>query len=260
MNEDKTASAASAQGEARQARHQLDRTLAEIEQRLSPRRLIDEGIDHLRSSGGTEYLASLGNAAKRDPIPLALVGVGIAWLMMSSRRGAPDDSAGVTSPLGNGVASNGHDTDPGLGGAVAGLSDKMSQTRQKISGSVHSAVDRTREMGDVARQQAQRVRGGFDTMVNEQPLALGVIGLAVGVAMAAAAPRTQREDRLMGGASDKLGKDVKAAGREQVDKVEAAAAEAAATESVQDTPHAAANGASSVATPTPRAQDDAWRR
>jgi hypothetical protein len=48
---------------------------------MSPGQLIDEVLDYVKSSGGGEYAANLGNAVKANPIPMALMGVSMAWLM-----------------------------------------------------------------------------------------------------------------------------------------------------------------------------------
>ena len=257
MNHDNDRSAAQIQDDVKHSRSQLDQTLSQIEQRLAPGRLMEDGLDYLRHNGATEYVANLGDAAKRDPVPLALVGVGIAWLMLSSRRGASNGSTGLsTNALSRGIGSTVtgvKDAGSSVKGTVSDLGDKLSQTKRSLSETAQSAMDRTREIGDAARQGAERVRGSYDYLVNEQPLALGAIGLALGVAIAAAAPRTRQEDRLMGDASDRIGDDVKAAGREQLDKVKhaAASAEDAARESLGTGSTSAAPTPSPTPTPTP---------
>ena len=64
-------------------------------------------------------------------------------------------------------------------------------------------------------------------MLREQPLALGAIGLAVGAAVAAAVPRTSREDEWMGAASDRVTEQAKELGKEQLDKARQMASESA---------------------------------
>jgi hypothetical protein len=55
-------------------------------------------------------------------------------------------------------------------------------------------------------------------MMREQPLALGAIGLAVGAFFAAMAPRTHKEDELMGEASDRLADQAKQIGTEKLEQ------------------------------------------
>lgn len=67
-------------------RARIEEQLHAIEKRLSPGQLIDELIDYTRKSGGVEYLGNLGKAVKTNPIPTALMGVSMAWLMATSTR------------------------------------------------------------------------------------------------------------------------------------------------------------------------------
>lgn len=236
MNGNDDRSAAQIQDELKRTRGELDGTLSALERRLAPGQLMEDGLHYLRTNGATEYVANLGEAAKRDPIPLALVGVGLAWLMMSSRRvdGTASGSAGTVSST---VTSAGSSLEEAasaasdrvsqvvssVGSKVADIKEKVSKTTQKVSNAVQSARDRSRQVGDSAGRAAGHVRGSYAYLRDEQPLALGAIGLAVGAALAAAAPRTRQEDQLMGETSDRLAEEAKATGREQLDKLKQAA-------------------------------------
>jgi hypothetical protein len=59
--------------------------------------------------------------------------------------------------------------------------------------------------------------------LEDQPLVLGGIGLAIGAALGAALPRTQTENRLMGEASDQIKEQVGQAASEQYDRAKHAA-------------------------------------
>ena len=235
------------QAEIDRTRGDLNETLRAIENRLNPSELFDQGVDYLRHSGAREYVVNLGAAARQDPLPLALVGVGLAWLMISGRDGHRVDRVRVGSPgpsvdevrsgmrdTVSGVRDTVSGAVAGVKGAVANVRDKVSSVRgsasrttqrisdttQRLGQTAQAARDKAGQMGSVAREQADRVRSGFDRLVNEQPLALGAIGLAVGAVLAASAPRTRQEDRLMGDASDRIKDDVKQAGEEQLDRVQ----------------------------------------
>jgi ElaB/YqjD/DUF883 family membrane-anchored ribosome-binding protein len=71
-------------------RQEIDRTLSALEDRLSLRDLGDQLLHQLRAGPGS-YVGHLSSAAKQNPIPLALVGVGLGWLMLSGT----DNSSGV---------------------------------------------------------------------------------------------------------------------------------------------------------------------
>ena len=85
-------SAAEVEREVRQSRAKVERTLDQIQDRLSPGELVDQAVTYFRRSGGVEFARNLGESVKHNPMPVALVAVGLAWMMMSGRR--PDDDNG----------------------------------------------------------------------------------------------------------------------------------------------------------------------
>jgi hypothetical protein len=99
--------------------------------------------------------------------------------------------------------------------------------RDRASQAADTARQRMASAADTARQQAERVRLGVDHLVNEQPLALGAIGLAVGALLGAAMPRTRQEDRMMGATRDRLVHDAEGALREPLERATQAASAAA---------------------------------
>jgi Protein of unknown function (DUF3618). len=62
-------------------RRRIEEKIDAIQQRMSPGQMVDEVLAYTKSSGGGEYLANLGTAFKNNPIPLAMMGVSLAWLM-----------------------------------------------------------------------------------------------------------------------------------------------------------------------------------
>ncbi|NWJ27600.1 DUF3618 domain-containing protein [Rhizobium sp. RM] len=67
-------------------RRRIEERLDAIQQRMSPGQLVDEILSYARSSGGGEYTSNLSAAVKNNPIPMALVGVGLAWLMAGPKN------------------------------------------------------------------------------------------------------------------------------------------------------------------------------
>lgn len=239
----------------------MDATLKSIEERLTPGELVDQGIDYLRGSGAPEFVQNLGGSVKANPLPVALVGIGLAWLMAAGRR--------------PGEVSYSSSTGPSLGerakGMMGRVSEKMGSARDQATGSMQSARERASHLTQSARDSAssltqsaresasslthgardrasqftqgarerasnlsqsaqhryEQARGGVEYLVREQPLALGAIGLAIGALLAAAAPRTREEDRIMGEARDKLADRAAEAGKEQLHKAEQVASSAA---------------------------------
>lgn len=62
-------------------RQRIEERLDAIQQRMSPGQLIDEALAYVKTSGGGEYASNISAAVKNNPIPIALMGVSLAWLM-----------------------------------------------------------------------------------------------------------------------------------------------------------------------------------
>src|SRR5262245_48522535 len=77
--------------ETEQTRAQLEQTLGELRARMSPGQLFDQATDYFRNSSGRAYLHNLREEVVHNPVPITLIGAGIAWLALSgamSRRGS----------------------------------------------------------------------------------------------------------------------------------------------------------------------------
>jgi ElaB/YqjD/DUF883 family membrane-anchored ribosome-binding protein len=191
-------------------RSEMDHTLAAIEDKFTRERLLDRGLDYLRDSGAAQFAQNLGGAARQNPLPVALTGIGIAWLMALGRTPARRDDG----------YDAGH---PGIGTDIDSMSeragDALHSMRDRADGTMSSMADATRERWN-------RARSGLEYLVNDHPLVLGAIGLAIGAALGASAPRTRQEERLLGAASRSVGEKVREAGGEQLDKAREAVRQA----------------------------------
>ena len=198
-------------------RDEMDRTLSAIEHRLTPGQLVDQGLDYLRHSGAAEFVQNLGGTAKQNPLPIALTAIGIGWLMALGREPAqPNYGSTSSSGLREGVSA----MRDKASGAMQSASDSLASAKDRVSGSMYSMRDRAGQVTESAKHQWDRARGGVDYLVREQPLALGAIGLAVGAILAAMAPRTQKEEELMGEASRNLMEKAKETGSQQLEKAQ----------------------------------------
>lgn len=72
-------------------RRRLEDRVTEIQARLSPGQLLDEALSYARKSGGGEFVNNLGRSVQANPLPVALTGIGLAWLM----------ARGTAAPAGN---------------------------------------------------------------------------------------------------------------------------------------------------------------
>jgi hypothetical protein len=98
----------------------------------------------------------------------------------------------------------------------------MSSMKHRASEKLSSMGARARATRNTVREttseQWYRARSGLDTFVQEQPLLMGAIGLAVGAALGASAPRTRQEEQLLGEASRKVTERARDLGGEQLAK------------------------------------------
>ena len=79
-------SSAQLEREAEQTRAQLAQTLDELRERITPGQLVDQAVDYAKDSGGGLFVRNLGQQATANPLPVALIGAGVAWLMLSNGR------------------------------------------------------------------------------------------------------------------------------------------------------------------------------
>jgi hypothetical protein len=213
-------------------RAQLGNTLEELQRKLSPGEFFDQALSYVRSSGGGEFVSNLRYTVAQNPVPVGLVGFGLAWLMMSGRGGGSvgESQLGTSEPGGTsrigGMASDARARTTsaarrareGLGQARTSVERVASGGRERVHQLSHGVRENISRVSSMGRHGAVRARSGFEYLLNEQPLVLGAVGIALGAALAAGLPRTQREDELLGEARDEFLEDARAKGQEQVDK------------------------------------------
>jgi ElaB/YqjD/DUF883 family membrane-anchored ribosome-binding protein len=227
-----------------QTRANMDRTLGALERKFSPGQLLDQAMEFARENGG-EFANNLGRSVKENPVPALLTAVGIAWMVASSNRPKPsladayDDRYARDDLNASGFDDTGYEDD--AGDQKEGLTDKAQRLKASAEGSLSDAGQRAKSAAERARQklastkdtvsaglrrssgtaqlQTQRVREGFNSLLTEQPLLLGALGIAVGAAIGAVLPATEQEDRLFGSARDKALSEVKQRGTETYEQV-----------------------------------------
>src|SRR3569833_806481 len=63
-------------------RAEVSSTIDAIQSRLTPGQMMDQAFAYARTSLPADFGANLGNTVRDNPVPVALIGVGIGWLMM----------------------------------------------------------------------------------------------------------------------------------------------------------------------------------
>ena len=83
---DNTSDPASIESELDRTRSRLGGHLSELQGRLSPGQVLDDLMVYFRGSEGAAFGQSLLANVRGNPMPAALTGIGLAWLMASGSR------------------------------------------------------------------------------------------------------------------------------------------------------------------------------
>lgn len=230
-------SAAQLEREAEAARARVFDTAETIRGKMTPGQLIDEFAGLFAGGESSAMLHNLKAQVRDNPLPVTLVGAGLAWLMFGNgnlagasapsqtapRRTGNDhaaSAAGITDKVSGAVSSVGS----AISGAGESVSDLASNTAGRLSeqaGHLSSTATRlTANAGDLAAN----ARGAAQDLLQREPLALAAVGLAVGAAIGAMLPHTAVEDQQFGAYGDKLrnsAKDMVDKGLDQAQEVAA---------------------------------------
>lgn len=75
-------------------RSRLGSHLSELQDRLSPGQVLDDLMGYFRGSEGAAFGSSLLDNVRANPMPAALTGIGLAWLMAANPRAGAQPSQG----------------------------------------------------------------------------------------------------------------------------------------------------------------------
>jgi len=217
-------------GQIEATRQQMGETIDAIQERLSVANIseqVSEQVNHaVESAKAAVYQATIGKAAdllqdvgekmsrsnvlktaQSNPIPLALIGIGTAWLIVRSRSGNTGSrNGGRTRSQARGLTSAG---DSGQGkGVKSSISGAAGSAYEGVSSSVGSVY---RTAGDTAGQVYNKMgdlgstaRDQYTHYMEESPLAVGAVALALGAAVGFSLPSTRYEGELMGSTREQL--------------------------------------------------------
>ena len=235
--------------EIRETRERMGDTIEEIGERLNPSRLKEQVKENIRDTtiGRVETMAqqavervnetrrSLTNTIRENPIPAAMVGIGLGWLFFNSRQqgasggssryaGRAERSRGdiSTRAYTAGTEFSGPYAEPSAafgasegvtesGGGIGGVADTVKETAGELADRAQNVAGTVAEQ---TRAQTRRVQDQF----YESPLAIGAATLALGLASGLAAPATRKEAELFGDARDKLVDRVRDVARDTTEK------------------------------------------
>jgi hypothetical protein len=246
-------------GDIEETRAQMSQTIDEIQDRISPQRLVNQAKDTVREatvgraeqmvSDATDTARSAGQGflatIRENPIPAALAGIGLGWLIYKSRENMPNNRpyyGGYSGyrPYGAWYGEQPYraryyeDEGPSVkdrmqnrAGQVTGQAQQLaSQAGDKVQQTANQVQDSAGQFADQAQYQAQRARGWLERSWDENPLAMSALALAAGAVIGLALPETEPENQLMGSARDDLMQKAQSTAQDTVQKVQAVAQEA----------------------------------
>lgn len=237
-------------------RADMDETFAALDSKLTPSQIGME-LWHLFKGGSSAGAGKLWRVAREHPMPAAVIGLGLGWLLVESsksgdRRAADYGTyrAGYAGDYGYGRSSFAttvyeyDEYDSEEGGRLSAAKDKVhdvaDSAREKVGDAVgtarekvgdatgwtkehaldlgHKAKGQARALKGKARYQARRAKTGLWQTLEENPLMIGAATLAVGVIAGLLIPETEKENELMGETRDRLVEEVKEAGQQTLEK------------------------------------------
>ena len=219
-------SSADLEREANAARERMAGTAESIRRKLTAGQMIDEFTDMFTGGDMSQTARNLKNQVRDNPLPIALVGAGIAWLAFGSGVSghASTGSNGYSAPS----ARPPHDGEKS-GDLAEQASSAMSGVKHSAKATVHSVSDTVGGMTDNLSATADRLRHSMLTgtsqvsrgmsrsasgMADQEPLLVAALGLVLGTAVGAMLPSSRLETEQVGPHAERLRKDAK----EMVDK------------------------------------------
>jgi Protein of unknown function (DUF3618) len=207
------------------------------------------------TAGG--WRQSVVETIKANPMPAALVGLGVGWMLLNRPIGSQHSSlayaqrgsdsagygAGMYSPTPYRPAAA-HDS--GVRGTVDGAQQSLGRAAERVQQTAGHAADEAQQTaGQVAAQvqgtagqvveqvqetggqvveqvqeQASRAQGFLQRQLEENPLVVGTVAVAIGAVLAGTVPSTPREDRMLGHTRDRMMSTATELAQDTIQKVE----------------------------------------
>jgi len=227
-------------------RSDMDETFAALDAKLTPKEIGLE-LWNLFKGGSSTGASKLWQVTREHPMPAAVIGLGLGWLMVeSSRKSESDQYDGRYRDYGRGSYRQGYyasdlelDSEEGSGllasakdkvrGVAGSAKHALSSAGDKVGDAKDWTTEHVSELGDqvsskatdlkyTAKRQVRRAKTGFWQTMEANPLMVGAATLALGVIAGLAIPSTDKEDELMGETRDHLFEEVKEAGQQALEK------------------------------------------
>lgn len=203
------------QHELEEIRREMATTISEMERDLKPSQIMARAIDRIQEGGAGEFSHNLTRTVVENPVPVVLVGIGLAWLAGASRR----------QYVGPAEETRFSDVKAKTKERAREAKDRAKDAIDTAEDALGDAAERARELSARGREAARRGAARARSTWEKQPLLVGILAAAAGVALASAIPQTRREREIVGPYRERL----EERGRGLLEEGKEAAREAGAT-------------------------------
>ena len=210
-----------------QTRARMDRRLDELGDKLQPNQLVNDALAQVTGGDGADFAQTLIAKAKANPVPAALAGIGLAWLMASNQHkrnaGQPDLPTRLRSAE-TGVmrlqdehpdvhASRIDDARGQVLGIARGASDTAAAYGERIKEAMAAATQGVRAASHDLSASTSSAANRFGTQARRgtgarslagTPIVLGSAAALVGLVAGALIPVSAREEEALGGFAGRL--------------------------------------------------------
>jgi ElaB/YqjD/DUF883 family membrane-anchored ribosome-binding protein len=227
-------------------RSEMSQTINEIQERLSPENVMDQVKEKVREAtigkveramnkvGETigdvteparEVVMETGRSAAdvvwRNPIPVALIGLGLGMIAMRAfRRGNGYDYERSSSRM---RRQNFTSTETPYGWHETEQTGTVNRVKDTASDLAHRSTEALNNFGTRAKDTASSIGTRVEHMLHENPLAVGAVAVAAGTAVGLMLPTTRFENEYIGETSERLVDKAQEVARGAIDKVQDAA-------------------------------------
>jgi hypothetical protein len=223
-----------------------------------------ENIMQSVSKGFSDNFGDAGSyvvkSAKGNPLPLALIGIGVAMLAMQRGKRRSDDNrsyeydyktsryrknyaVGERDHIGERDRMNDDETIEQRRmntSKSSGILDNAQETVGNVASSAYDSVsglasktgEHASNLGGQVQKVARQGRSQYEHTLQENPLIVGAVALAVGAAVGLSIPATEYENQWMGDKKEDLVQSVEGVARDAFSKVQEVAGEV--TKTVQE--------------------------
>lgn len=184
-------------------------------------RSVNQGIGEIADT-------QVGHVARNNPVAITLIGLGVGMLLMNlyrkdsstnySRRSLSSGSSnyGRTGNRAGYTGGSAYDTvSDTASDAYGAVTDAASGAYDQVTGAANTAYkgvgnvagrayEQVGSLGSSVKDVAGKAYDQYDHYIEENPLAVGAVAMALGAAVGLSIPATTYESKLMGESRDKL--------------------------------------------------------